>query len=113
VVWVLLALVAVAVVAVTLAAASGRLAIDPMSPPVRTTPPTGLPADPVAADLDDVRFDTALRGYRMDQVDEVLGVLRATLDERERELAEARAAAGAEATPSTASVGAPPPPEER
>ncbi|HYN28952.1 MAG TPA: DivIVA domain-containing protein [Dermatophilaceae bacterium] len=90
-VWVLLALVAVAVVAVTLAAAAGRIHVDPMSDPVRSTPSTGLPPEPLAADLDAVRFDTALRGYRMDQVDEVLDVLRGSLADRERQLADVRA----------------------
>ena len=32
-----------------------------------------------AADIDAIHFDTALRGYRMDQVDEVLEALRERL----------------------------------
>jgi DivIVA domain-containing protein len=43
-----------------------------------------LPEHPRAEDLDSVRFSTALRGYRMDQVDEVLDVLRAELGAKER-----------------------------
>ncbi|TJY71338.1 DivIVA domain-containing protein [Arthrobacter sp. CAU 1506] len=43
-----------------------------------------LPEHPRAEDLDSLRFSTALRGYRMDQVDEVLEVLRAELGAKER-----------------------------
>ena len=47
----------------------------------------GTPRAPAAADVDAVRFDTALRGYRMDEVDDRLEVLRGDLAERERTLA--------------------------
>ncbi|HET6968356.1 MAG TPA: DivIVA domain-containing protein, partial [Ornithinibacter sp.] len=53
---------------------------------VHTTPDAGLPPSPAAADVDTVRFDTALRGYRMDDVDARLDDLRDTLAERERTL---------------------------
>ena len=44
-----------------------------------------LPEHPRAEDLaDSLRFSTSLRGYRMDQVDEVLEVLRAELGAKER-----------------------------
>ncbi|MEV7647901.1 DivIVA domain-containing protein [Arthrobacter sp. NPDC089319] len=43
-----------------------------------------LPEHPRAEDLDSLRFSTALRGYRMDQVDEVLEVLRSELGAKER-----------------------------
>lgn len=43
-----------------------------------------LPEHPRAEDLDSLRFSTALRGYRMDQVDEVLDVLRSELGAKER-----------------------------
>lgn len=83
---VLLALVAVALVAAVVAVASGRVPADPLADAVHTTPDTGLPPAPVAADVDTVRFDTALRGYRMDDVDARLDDLRDTLAERERTL---------------------------
>ena len=44
-------------------------AVDPLAEAVHTTPDPGLPERPQAADVDAVRFDTALRGYRMDDVD--------------------------------------------
>lgn len=36
-----------------------------------------------SADIDDIRFDTAVRGYRMDQVDAMLARVRASLAEHE------------------------------
>ena len=69
---VILVLVAVALVVAVLGVASGRLPADPMAEAVRSTPDPGLPERPVAVDVDAVRFDTALRGYRMDDVDDRL-----------------------------------------
>ena len=83
---VLLALSAVALVAVVLGVASGRLPADSLAEPVRSTPDPGLPEQPAAADVDAVRFDTALQGYRMGQVDGRLEELRAQLAEREQVL---------------------------
>ncbi|KRE35736.1 hypothetical protein ASG73_13585 [Janibacter sp. Soil728] len=85
-VWILFALVAVLVVVVFAAVLTGHLSPDPMAPAVGTSPHHGLPdTDWRAADVDQIRFDTALRGYRMDQVDEVLDQLQrrvAELEER-------------------------------
>ncbi|WP_392542943.1 DivIVA domain-containing protein [Oryzobacter telluris] len=83
---ILLALVAVALVATVAAVAGGRLEVDPLADPVTSTPDHGLPLDPHAADVDAVRFDTAPRGYRMDEVDARLEALRDDLAERERTL---------------------------
>ncbi len=44
--------------------------------PVANLPPVLLPADAAPADVDSVRFSLGLRGYRMDQVDQVLDDLR-------------------------------------
>lgn len=56
-----------------------------------------LPAGPVQAeDLATLRFSLAPRGYRMDQVDEVLDRLAAELADRDRRLAEMAAAPGPE-----------------
>ena len=99
-VWVVLIAVAVAVVAVVAALVSGRLPFDPLSEPVHTTPATGLPQDPTAADVDTVRFDTAARGYRMSEVDEVLDDLQTRLAAQEEEIARLRDAA--EQSPSRA-----------
>lgn len=81
-----LALVAVALVAVVLGVARGRIAVDPLVDPVRSTPDTGLPEVPAAADVDAVRFDTEPRGYRIDDVDTRIGMLHETLAQREVEL---------------------------
>ncbi len=93
---VILVLVAVALVVAVLGVATGRLPADPLSDAVRTTPDPGLPERPQADDVDAVRFDTALRGYRMEDVDDRLEVLRDELAERERTLAELRAQAPAD-----------------
>lgn len=84
---VVLALVAVALVAAVLGVASGRVPADPLADAVRSTPDPGLPEHPRAADVTAVRFDTALRGYRTDDVDERLDELRDELAERERTVA--------------------------
>lgn len=81
-----LALVAVALVAVVLGVARGRVRVDPLVDPVRSTPDTGLPEVPAAADVDAVRFDTEPRGYHIDDVDTRLDVLHETLAQREVEL---------------------------
>lgn len=88
---VVLVLVAVALVAAVLGVANGRLPADPLADAVRSTPDPGLPEQPEAADVDAVRFDTALRGYRMDEVDARLSALRDDLADRERTLARLRA----------------------
>jgi DivIVA domain-containing protein len=84
VVWIFFILVALLVVVALAAVVTGRFTPDPMAEPVRSTPHHGLPSDPVSApDIDLVRFDTALRGYRMDQVDDVLDRLQQRLAELE------------------------------
>lgn len=86
-VWIFFILVAVAVVVVTAALVAGRITADPMAEPSHTSPAHGLGSIATAASVDQVRFDTALRGYRMDQVDDVLDRLQsqlADLEERVR-----------------------------
>ncbi|MEO8283139.1 MAG: DivIVA domain-containing protein, partial [Pseudarthrobacter sp.] len=58
--------------------------------PPANLPPVLLPADAGTADVDDVRFSLGLRGYRMDQVDQVLDELRDQLAGKDAELAELR-----------------------
>lgn len=82
-IWVFLLVVAVALVAVFAALITGRLRYDPMSEPVTSAHDPGLPEAPHARDIDGVRFDRSLRGYRMDQVDGVLDALRDTLARQE------------------------------
>lgn len=49
---------------------------DGLMAPVKGLPPVLLPQEPEPADVDKLRFSLGLRGYRMDQVDEVLDRLR-------------------------------------
>lgn len=93
-VWVLLLVVAVLVVAATAALVAGRWSVDPMADPVSSTPDVGLAEDFTAADLTDVRFDTALRGYRMDQVDDLVDRLQDRLAELEQAAAPEGGAGG-------------------
>ncbi|RKS72458.1 DivIVA domain-containing protein [Motilibacter peucedani] len=83
---VFLVLLLVIVVAVALVAAGrgGSMAeVEPDSPPVGL-PEGGLTGD----DLLGVRFPSALRGYRMRDVDEVLDRLGAELDARDARIRE-------------------------
>lgn len=59
--------------------------------PPSNLPPVLLPANPAPADIDHVRFSLGLRGYRMDQVDQVLDELRDQLAAKDAELAQLRA----------------------
>ena len=54
--------------------------------PTPNLPPVLLPEQAGAADVDNVRFGLGLRGYRMDQVDQVLDQLRDQLLEKDREI---------------------------
>jgi DivIVA domain-containing protein len=55
--------------------------------PASGLPPVVLPEWPTADDVDRVRFSLAFRGYRMDQVDEVLERLRNRIADQDREIA--------------------------
>lgn len=59
--------------------------------PPANLPPVLLPADAAPEDVDRVRFSLGLRGYRMDQVDQVLDELRDQLAASRQEVAELRA----------------------
>ena len=59
--------------------------------PPANLPPVLLPADAAPEDVDRVRVSLGLRGYRMDQVDQVLDDLRDQLAARQREVRELRA----------------------
>ncbi|MFF8591050.1 DivIVA domain-containing protein [Streptomyces sp. NPDC015220] len=91
---------AVVVAAVTLAVVGGGEGGGPLpeAAPERMHDP--LPPDrPLArADVEDVRFPLAVRGYRMADVDDVLGRLGAELAERDARIADLESAlAGARA----------------
>jgi DivIVA domain-containing protein len=68
------------------------------SPLSETTPDRRgpvLPADRVAApDIEAVRFSMALRGYRMDEVDDVLDRLSTEISVRDAEISRLRSGAG-------------------
>ena len=81
--WVLVVVVAVVIIVTVLAMLAGRLPYDGMAEPVHTTPPVRLPRHPGPDDIAALRFDTALRGYRMDQVDEALAALQRRVAELE------------------------------
>lgn len=59
-------------------------------------PPVFLPEHPTAGDVDRVRFSLGLRGYRMDQVDEVLALLRDRIAAQDAEISRLRTASRAE-----------------
>lgn len=88
-------LLVLAVVAVAVAVAMGRG--DRLGPATVDRSPAGLPAGPIGpADVADVRFNLALRGYRMAEVDAVLDRLAAELAERDARLVELRGLRAAE-----------------
>ena len=90
-IWTFFIVVGLGLVAVIAALVTSRLPFDPMSEAVTTANDPGLPASPHARDVDGVRFAFALRGYRMDQVDDVLDALRNRLAEQEATIAALRA----------------------
>ncbi|WP_455352625.1 hypothetical protein [Streptomyces sp. SYSU K217416] len=98
--WFLLIALVVVVAAVTLAVVGGgEESVLPDAPPEQITDP--LPATrPVArADIEALRLPVTARGYRMADVDDVLGRLGAELAERDARIAELEAAlAGARAS---------------
>ncbi len=54
--------------------------------PVPNLPPVVLPSQAKPSDIDSLRFALGLRGYRMDQVDQVLDDLRDQLLAKDREI---------------------------
>ncbi len=83
---VLFGLIVVAVVGVAAVAASGKL--GQLDDPVRDRLRPADPTPPLTAqELSDLRFGTALRGYRMDDVDRTVAALTETLRIREAQLA--------------------------
>lgn len=68
---------------------------------------SGLPEDFTSSDLDGVRFRPALRGYRMEDVDEAIELLRRRLRELEPVAAETSTALTANDTAPSANDAAP------
>lgn len=95
---ILLLVLAVLVVGITAFFAVGRYRPGGREPavvpglvePTPNLPPVLLPENPGAADVARIRFSLGFRGYRMDQVDEVLDRLAAALQERDELLEQLR-----------------------
>lgn len=90
---VLLLALLVVVIGLAVAVAIGRIPVTGMDEPTRTSPYDGLPDGPVTdEDLEVLRFDQTMRGYRMTQVDRVIDRLRDELLARDHEIARLRGA---------------------
>ncbi len=91
--------VAVVLVVLTTAAVLGRVD-GSLGDATSTMSHEPLPAGPLRpADLDDLRFDTALRGYRMTEVDAVIDRLRRELQDLDADVARLRRAPAAADAP--------------
>ena len=75
-------------------AGESRALDDGFDQPVANLPPVLLPAEAEPADVDRLRFAIGLRGYRMDQVDQVLDELRDQLATKDRKIADLGAQLG-------------------
>ncbi|WP_434613913.1 DivIVA domain-containing protein [Arthrobacter sp. A5] len=69
-------------------AGTSAAADDGFTAPVANLPPVLLPEIPQPEDVDRLRFSLGLRGYRMDQVDEVLDRLRDQLAAKDARITE-------------------------
>ncbi|MGC1206500.1 MAG: DivIVA domain-containing protein [Ornithinimicrobium sp.] len=88
----IIAILAVLAVGVIAAVIVSRSSVPGVEAPVSTQSYPGLPSGPVQSeDIAAIRLDLAFRGYRMDQVDGVLGRLREELAVRDREINRLRA----------------------
>lgn len=86
----LLTLLIMAVIGLVAAVAAGRIG-GGLDEPASSLPGRGLPPGPFTLeDVDRVRFSPALRGYRMDEVDDVVDRLVDELRRRDEELADLR-----------------------
>jgi DivIVA domain-containing protein len=86
----LLTLLIMAVIGLVAAVAAGRIG-GGLDGPASSLPGRGLPPGPFTLeDVDRVRFSPALRGYRMDEVDDVVDRLVDELRRLEDEVAELR-----------------------
>ncbi|MCP9962073.1 DivIVA domain-containing protein [Streptomyces somaliensis] len=100
--WFLAVAMVVVVAAVTLAVVGGaENEVLPEAPPERLVDPLPLTRPVSRADVEALRLPLAPRGYRMEEVDDVLDRLAAELAERDARIAELESAlAGAQATAS-------------
>lgn len=86
-IWVFFIAIGVVLVGGFAALVVGRVGYDPLSEATTTQADPVLSDDFGSGEISAVRFDTALRGYRMDQVDAVLDQLQARIEELEARLA--------------------------
>jgi DivIVA domain-containing protein len=94
VIWLAL-FVAVVVAVVTAAAVLGRVD-GSLADATTTMSHVPLPEDQLTpGDIDELRFDTALRGYRMSEVDAVIDRLRREIGDLDEELTRVRQASSA------------------
>ncbi len=82
-IWVLFIAVGVLLVGGFAALVVGRVGYDPLSEATPTQADPVHSEDCAAGEITAIRFDTALRGYRMDQVDAVLDRLQTRIAELE------------------------------
>jgi DivIVA domain-containing protein len=75
---------------------------DGFDQPVASLPAVLLPEAAEPADVDRIRFAVGVRGYRMDQVDQVLDELRDQIAAKNREIAGLRARLAEAAVPRAA-----------
>jgi DivIVA domain-containing protein len=83
VIWVFFIAVGVLVIGAFAALIAGRVRYDPLAEATTTQADPILSEEFGPGEISAVRFDTALRGYRMDQVDAVLDRLQARIAELE------------------------------
>lgn len=86
-IWVFFIAIGVLLVGGFAALIVGRVGYDPLSEPTTTQSDPGLSEEFGSGEISAVRFDTALRGYRMDQVDAVLDQLQTRIEDLEARLA--------------------------
>ncbi|MFJ8664976.1 hypothetical protein [Streptomyces sp. NPDC093600] len=86
--WFLLIAMVVVVAAVTLAVVGGDSEVLPEAAPERLVDPLPAARPVDRADIEALRLPVAARGYRMADVDDVLGRLGAELAERDARIAE-------------------------
>jgi DivIVA domain-containing protein len=89
-----LVLIVVILVGLTTAAALGKIG-GFLADATSSQSFNGVPPGPLSTqDIEELHFDQALRGYRMDQVDEVLDALCERVSELESEVASLSAGSG-------------------
>jgi DivIVA domain-containing protein len=105
-----LLLVVILLIGLTTAAVMGKIS-GFMAEPTSSRSFGGIPAGPLSVDgMAHLRFDQALRGYRMDEVDEVIDALSARVRELELEVADLAGTGISSAPADTPDVGGTSPP---